>query len=78
MKKLNFWGFIKLAITIIKLYKDHREELLIIFNELKKVIEDFKKGEYRSASVNFMAATPNAKGVTNKSVNLTKVYDIMA
>lgn len=44
MKKLNFWGLIALAIQIIKLWKENREEIQMIFLELKEVIQSRKKG----------------------------------
>ena len=72
MKKLNFWGLVKLAIALIKLYKDHQEELQEIFMELKKLIKNVKNGTYSYGSVAMASKVRLGGGGINKAVTLSQ------
>jgi hypothetical protein len=78
MKKLNFWGLVKLAITLIKLWKDHKDELQAIFEELKSIIKNIKSGTYSKVSVKTLSVCRLGGGGIEKTVNLSVKHDKLA
>ena len=72
MKKLNFWGLVSLAISVIRLWKEHRDELQEIFEDLKELISGIKNGTYGKANIEILKEIRLGGGKTKRSVILAK------
>lgn len=70
MKKLNFWGLVSLAISIIRLWKDHRDELQEIFEDLKELVKGLREGVYSKGDVTVLKDVKIGNGNVKKSVKV--------